>query len=87
MSHSQSPGLRAEPNQLNLVGDCVVRELDFSKVTIRLRESSKDEEHEDESQEMQIWKKGYLQTLVRSKIGAYRMNCAKLGVSYGAKVA
>lgn len=31
-----------------LVGDCMVRELDFSKVTIRLRESSKDKEHDED---------------------------------------
>lgn len=40
--------IKSQVQKLEEIGDCVVRELDFSRVTIRLRESSKDKEHDED---------------------------------------
>lgn len=40
--------IKSQQQKFEEIGDCVVRELDFSKVTIRLRESSKDKEHDED---------------------------------------
>lgn len=40
--------IKSHNQKFEEIGDCVVRELDFSKVTIRLRESSKDKEHDED---------------------------------------
>ncbi|KAF8463160.1 C2 domain-containing protein [Kalaharituber pfeilii] len=37
--------IKTKDKKFDEIGDAVVRELDFSKITIRLRESSKDKEH------------------------------------------
>lgn len=40
--------IKSQNQKFDEIGDCVVRELDFSKVTIRLRESRKDKEHDED---------------------------------------
>lgn len=43
-----SSKIKSKNVKLEEISDAVVRELDFSKVTIRLRESSKDKEHDED---------------------------------------